>query len=197
MKTITFNPETHRLVPIEPTQEMLDHTSAPQSSALARAIYVSMVIAVPQPEPVEHEPENEPAVSAASVAQPAPMVSGEILRDAFAQALVGVYVCGRVWEAWQVGTMTEDDFQPASECDEVLDSLVEAERQFNPWTPASTPPTESDGEVLVRMSDGHCEIAWAVYWNHSSSDFARWVFRDPDEDETPVEWMRIPKGGAA
>jgi hypothetical protein len=48
------------------------------------------------------------------------------LRDAFAQALTGVYVCGRVWEAWQYGTMTEDDFQPASECEEVLDSLIEA-----------------------------------------------------------------------
>jgi hypothetical protein len=48
------------------------------------------------------------------------------LRTALAKALTSVYVCGRVWDAWSVGTMTEDDFQPASECEEVLDSLIEA-----------------------------------------------------------------------
>lgn len=31
----------------------------------------------------------------------------EVLRD--------VYVCTRLWEAWQVGTMTEGDFDPAAE----------------------------------------------------------------------------------
>ena len=52
------------------------------------------------------------------------------LRDAFAQALTSVYVCGRVWEAWQYGTMSEGDFQPASECTEVLDSLIEAAHEI-------------------------------------------------------------------
>lgn len=64
------------------------------------------------------------------------------------------------------------------------------------WTPASTPPKEEDGEVLVRMADGRCEIAWATYWHGSSNAFAQWTFRDPDEDEQPVEWMHIPKHGA-
>lgn len=50
----------------------------------------------------------------------------EHLRDAFAQSLTSVYVCGRVWEAWQYGTMSEGDFQPAGECEEVLDALIEA-----------------------------------------------------------------------
>ncbi len=48
------------------------------------------------------------------------------LREALASALTCVYVCGRVWSAWGVGTMGEDDFSPASECDEVLDELVSA-----------------------------------------------------------------------
>lgn len=65
------------------------------------------------------------------------------------------------------------------------------------WTPASTPPKEEDDEVLVRMADGRCEIAWATYWHGSSNAFAQWTFRDPDEDEQPVEWMRIPKHCAA
>lgn len=63
-------------------------------------------------------------------APPAPQPLGDEqraqLRDALAQALGDTYVCGRVWAAWQYGTMTADDFQPAAECDEVLDALVEA-----------------------------------------------------------------------
>lgn len=61
------------------------------------------------------------------------------------------------------------------------------------WIPASAPPKEEDGEVLVRMADGRCEIAWATYWHGSSNAFAQWTFRDPDEDEQPVEWMHISK----
>jgi Protein of unknown function (DUF551) len=53
-------------------------------------------------------------------------------------------------------------------------------------------PTEDDGEVLVRMRDGRHEIAWASYWHGSRNDFARWMFRDPDEDEAPTHWMTIP-----
>lgn len=60
------------------------------------------------------------------------------------------------------------------------------------WQPASTNPQESDGEVLVRMPDGRPEIAWATYWHGASTGFAKWMFRDPDEDETPVAWMKIP-----
>ena len=32
----------------------------------------------------------------------------------------GLYYCDRVWSAWQVGTMTEDDFSPAEDVDEVV-----------------------------------------------------------------------------
>jgi len=32
------------------------------------------------------------------------------IRDALSRNLVGAYWCDRVWEGWQVGTMTEDDF---------------------------------------------------------------------------------------
>lgn len=53
-------------------------------------------------------------------------------------------------------------------------------------------PLESDGEVLVRMRDGRCEIAWATYWHGASNAFAQWTFRDPDEDEAPTHWMLIP-----
>lgn len=35
-----------------------------------------------------------------------------------------VYTCGRVWEAWQVGTMSEDDFAPAWEDDELINDIA-------------------------------------------------------------------------
>lgn len=53
-------------------------------------------------------------------------------------------------------------------------------------------PAEEDGEVLVKMRDGRCEIAWATYWHGASNDFAQWTFRDPDEYEAPTHWMLIP-----
>jgi hypothetical protein len=49
------------------------------------------------------------------------------LREAIAEVLRDTtYSCGRVWQAWQYNTMTEDDFSPAWEDDELLDSLVAA-----------------------------------------------------------------------
>lgn len=35
-----------------------------------------------------------------------------------------VYTCGRVWEAWQVGTMSEEDFAPAWEDDELINDIA-------------------------------------------------------------------------
>lgn len=35
-----------------------------------------------------------------------------------------VYTCGRVWEAWNVGTMSEDDFAPAWEDDELINDIA-------------------------------------------------------------------------
>jgi Protein of unknown function (DUF551) len=69
---------------------------------------------------------------------------------------------------------------------------------MSPWIPTSNRlPSESDGEVLVRMRDGTHEIAWATYWHGARNDFAQWMFRDPDmEDATPTHWMPIPEIGA-
>ncbi|MGP4995505.1 hypothetical protein [Glutamicibacter ardleyensis] len=36
------------------------------------------------------------------------------------------YMCSRVWEAWQYGTMTDEDFEPAWENDTLLTEVVEA-----------------------------------------------------------------------
>lgn len=65
-----------------------------------------------------------------ALAKPEPPAAPENLRarlrGAIADAFGDTYVCGRVWEAWGYGTMGPDDFTPASECDVVLDGVVDA-----------------------------------------------------------------------
>jgi hypothetical protein len=55
--------------------------------------------------------------------------SDEELHEKVSELLRGDYACNRVWEAWQVGTMTVDDFQPLEETvrtDEIV-SLIQSE----------------------------------------------------------------------
>jgi hypothetical protein len=56
-------------------------------------------------------------------------ITKEALVDIIGSHLIATYACTRVWEAWGVGTMTEDDFVPLSECeftDELADALLSA-----------------------------------------------------------------------
>ncbi|MDP3139847.1 MAG: hypothetical protein Q8N17_26360 [Burkholderiaceae bacterium] len=53
--------------------------------------------------------------AAQKAAVPAQVV--EAMTDKIAEMLRGTYHCTRVWQAWNVGTMTEDDFEPVEESD--------------------------------------------------------------------------------
>lgn len=55
---------------------------------------------------------REPGAAIPPRAAPMPL-DREALVDLIEEHLHGVYHCGRVWEAWRVGTMTEDDFTEA------------------------------------------------------------------------------------
>jgi hypothetical protein len=44
--------------------------------------------------------------------------------DALAAAVGDTYVCTRVWEAWSVGTMSQDDFTPLAETPELLHDIL-------------------------------------------------------------------------
>lgn len=74
-----------------------------------------------------------------AAAQPA--LNEEALRDAVAESISTLYGCGRVWSAWHVGTMTEDDFYSAGECDECIDQVMDAIRPHLAPLPA-TPSKE-------------------------------------------------------
>jgi len=86
----------------------------------------------------------------------------------------------------------------AIKAEDALLALQVTQQAVPAWLPASNPPTEAQGEVLVLMRDGTCEIAWTTYWHGSSNAFAGWMFRDPDmEDATPTHWMPLPTPPAA
>jgi len=60
-------------------------------------------------------------------AQAAPDGLKEKLTDLLADGLRGTWHCNRVWEAWHVGTMSEDDFEPVEESDtpaELADAVI-------------------------------------------------------------------------
>lgn len=63
--------------------------------------------------------------------QPAPVVvvlpEREAMRDIIAQAIGGdAYDCTRVWSAWGVGTMSDDDFIPIADQEERLYEIADA-----------------------------------------------------------------------
>ena len=64
-----------------------------------------------------------------------------VLIDVIAQGLSGTWHCSRVWEAWHVGTMSQEDFSPADESDtptELADAVLTALAA----TPAAAPTDE-------------------------------------------------------
>jgi len=50
--------------------------------------------------------------------------------DKAAELLSDLWYCDRVWEAWHVGTMTQDDFIPADEDDDILTTTAQALYDF-------------------------------------------------------------------
>lgn len=79
-------------------------------------------------------------------AQPAPVVLDvDALTDKIASMLHGTHHCLRVWEAWQIGTMSEDDFEPVGESDTPRE-IAEAILEMLAATPAPTAQAAQQGE---------------------------------------------------
>ena len=74
-----------------------------------------------------------------------PKLDRETLVDLIAEQLSGTYHCTRVWNAWNVGTMSQDDFEAVDESDtpgEIADSII-AKFEADPAQyviPAEYPP---------------------------------------------------------
>ncbi|MDR5839371.1 hypothetical protein [Caballeronia sp. LZ034LL] len=50
----------------------------------------------------------------------------QAVRDAIAEALGDAYDCMRVWNAWNVGTMSQDDFQRVADDDSRIEEIANA-----------------------------------------------------------------------
>jgi hypothetical protein len=106
---------------------------------------------------------------AAVPAQPIADVSA--LRDAVAESLRGNYYCGRVWSAWNVGTMSEADFSPSEEVDECIDQVMDAVRPFLAPAADVSAPTDERAAFEAAWStireagidNGWLGVGWAAW----------------------------------
>lgn len=67
------------------------------------------------------------ASPSANAGEPRNAIDRDALIDAIAQGLHGTWHCTRVWEAWHVGTMSQDDFEPVDESEtptEIADAVL-------------------------------------------------------------------------
>ena len=99
----------------------------------------------------------------AYAAQPAPIV-GDVEKDAamreavceaIAGQLTGLYHCGRVWSAWSLGIMDEDDFSPAEEDIYIISNIAEAAIAAMPCGMRMTtrsPGTTASAWISIRSS---------------------------------------------
>jgi hypothetical protein len=102
----------------------------------------------------------------AQLASGQPLVTVEQIADLVRDHLTSVYVCTRVWNAWQVGTMTEDDFIPASEI-EMADEIAEAVFALLP-APAQQPLTLREMAAAIgTFADDAINIARAIEAAHN------------------------------
>ena len=132
------------LVPKRMTQEMRDVTDSEGwtwEDLLAEAGSISQeeyaAIAAAPVAPAGDKPATSETVATIDLDKDA-------ITDVIAAGLRGTYHCHRVWSAWGVGTMSEDDFSPVDESDTPAE-LADAVLALFATSPPDVPP----GWVLV------------------------------------------------
>ena len=127
-------------------------------------------------------------------------VTAERIADTVRDYLGDIFACTRVWEAWQVGTMTQNDFTPADET-ELADDIAGAvatlythPASVDDWIKCSERlPSEAD-HYLVALSDPEdvgwvTDKAWTAFYNKGGE----WDCCEAVEDGQPVtHWMPLP-----
>jgi len=78
-------------------------------------------------------------------------VDVERIADTVRDYLGDIFACTRVWEAWQVGTMTQNDFTPADET-ELADEIATAVAEIYTH-PASADVPEKWRTVMKELAD--------------------------------------------
>ena len=134
----------------------------------------------------------------ANAGGPRNAIDRDALIDAIAQGLHGTWHCTRAWEAWHVGTMSQDDFEPVDESEtptEIADAVLAllaappAAGQAR-WQPIETAP--KDGQAILVTDGMHC---YCVEWDE---EFDWWTVDDNKlgpfrlRGSAPTHWMPLP-----
>jgi hypothetical protein len=86
-----------------------------------------------------------------------PLTDG--VRDAVADSLGGAYDCLRVWSAWGVGTMGEDDFQLVTDDSDRVEEIAQAAVDALPPLYAAAPDLLAALEATVKEAEqAECEV---------------------------------------
>lgn len=94
-----------------------------------------------------------PKVSTPTPSDMPPQKVRDSLISLLADCVGDSYDCTRVWEAWNVGTMSQDDFVPVSErVDEIADSILEAIGAAHP-VPSDMPVALVSDENIEGIMD--------------------------------------------
>lgn len=124
------------------------------------------------------------------------------LREELADALGNqIYVCTRVWKAWRLGTMTQDDFHLACDDEDVLDSL---EAIYPGWQPIETAPKNKAiilyapackiGDLPALGVPTNSRWPQAIAFGGWDDDEEKWSSLDDEwtEDHIATHWMPFP-----
>jgi len=82
----------------------------------------------------------------------------EAIHNALSSELGDTYDCGRVWDAWHVGTMGEDDFTPVNDrVDEITETVLAA--------------LKSHGQAFDAALLDRAELAWQRFFYPAADNF--------------------------
>lgn len=87
------------------------------------------------------------------------------LTDAIAEGLRGTYHCTRAWEAWHVGTMDQDDFEPVDESDtprELSETVIAMLAAAPPAPQPEQEPSESVNETNAVLAGRYFDLLKVV-----------------------------------
>ena len=147
----------------------------------------------------------------ANAGEPRNAIDRDALIDAIAQGLHGTWHCTRAWEAWHVGTMSQDDFEPVDESEtptEIADAVLALlaappTAQAEGWISVKDRLPEKNTEVLICFAE--LSIPSTGQYTASALDHEGWRYPQenhlwpgerPDFEDggspTVTHWMPLP-----
>lgn len=105
--------------------------------------------------------------------------AAQVLTDLIIEHLTSAYACTRVWSAWQVGTMSENDFVPLSETDFAQDLAQDILAKLQAATPAE--PAQAGSASLL---DGCKSVMDSIAVSSSVIEHNK---------QEPVQAVELPK----